>query len=71
MPRLESLRSDLAVLRQLLRGMPREGDHAQRLVGFYGQQAEHYDRFRERLLPGRAELIAALHLAPGTRSPGR
>lgn len=67
MPRLESLRSDLAVLRLLLRGMPREGEHAQRLAGFYGQQAEHYDRFRERLLPGRAELIAALHLTPGAR----
>jgi S-adenosylmethionine-diacylgycerolhomoserine-N-methlytransferase len=67
MPALESLRGDFAVLRQFLRGMPRDGDHAERLAGFYGEQAEHYDRFRERLLPGRAELIASLELPIGAR----
>lgn len=63
MRRLELLRSDWAVLRQFLRGMPREGDHGQRLGAFYAPQAAHYDRFRERLLQGRAELIASLDLA--------
>lgn len=67
MPTLETLRGDFAVLRQFLRGMPRDGDHSQRLAGFYGDQAEHYDRFRERLLPGRAELIASLELPRGAR----
>lgn len=63
MRRLEVLRSDWAVLRQFLRGMPHDGDHGQRLGAFYGPQAAHYDRFRERLLQGRAELIASLDLA--------
>ncbi|SDD47410.1 class I SAM-dependent methyltransferase [Aquimonas voraii] len=63
----DALRSDLTVLRGLLRGMPREGDHAQRLAGFYGAQAAHYDAFRDRLLPGRAELIASLDLPPRAR----
>ena len=67
MSRLDALRGDLAVIRRFLRGMPREGDHAQRLAGFYGEQAEHYDRFRERLLPGRAELIGSLDLPQGAR----
>lgn len=67
MRRLEVLRGDVAVLAQFLRGMPREGAHAQKLGAFYGAQAEHYDRFRERLLPGRGELIASLDLAHGAR----
>lgn len=67
MRRLEALRSELSVLRQFLRGMPREGDAAARLGAFYGPQAEQYDRFRERLLHGRAELIAALDLPHGAR----
>lgn len=67
MQALETLRGDLAVLRQFLRGMPRDGDHATRLAGFYGDQAEHYDRFRERLLPGRAALIGSLQLPRNAR----
>ncbi len=59
------LKSDLRVITALLRGMPREGDHQSRLEGFYAQQADDYDRFRERLLPGRAELYASLALPPG------
>jgi S-adenosylmethionine-diacylgycerolhomoserine-N-methlytransferase len=55
-----TLRGDLAVLRQMLRGIPRSGSHAQNLEGFYATQAPDYDRFRERLLRGRAELIADL-----------
>ncbi|MCG6117503.1 MAG: class I SAM-dependent methyltransferase [Aquimonas sp.] len=63
----ETLRSELSVLRQCLRGMPRRGQQAGRLDAFYGPQAEQYDRFRERLLHGRAELIAALDLPQRAR----
>ena len=60
MLRLEALRNDAAVLRQMLRGMPRSASHAQNLQNFYGTQAQDYDRFRERLLRGREELITRL-----------
>ncbi len=60
MPAPELLRGDFAVLRQMLRGIPRDGTHAQNLQGFYAAQAPDYDRFRERLLHGRAELVARL-----------
>ncbi len=56
---------DLAVIRQLLRGEPRGGDHQDRLERFYGPQADAYDRFRERLLHGRKELIEALPVGAG------
>lgn len=54
--------SDLAVLWRMARGMPRAADHAGRLEGFYAGQADAYDRFRQRLLHGRDELIARLPL---------
>ena len=57
--------SDLPVLWRMLRGMDRRGNHAQRLEGFYAGQAAAYDRFRERLLHGRDELLARLALQPG------
>lgn len=60
MSRLEALRNDAAVLRQMLRGMPRSASHAQNLQNFYSAQAQDYDRFRERLLRGREELITCL-----------
>src|SRR5688572_29230636 len=66
MRRLETLRADAGVLRRLLRGMP-AGDHGASLAAFYGPQADDYDRFRERLLRGRAELIGALDLPHGAR----
>jgi S-adenosylmethionine-diacylgycerolhomoserine-N-methlytransferase len=62
MSRLEALRGDFAVLRRMLGGMPRASSHAASLSQFYEPQARHYDRFRERLLCGRAELIARLPL---------
>ncbi|HEY6940351.1 class I SAM-dependent methyltransferase [Dokdonella sp.] len=62
MPRLEALRGEFAVLARLVRGMPRAGSHAQALGAFYGAQSAHYDRFRERLLQGRAELVAGVEL---------
>lgn len=65
MPRLEGLREEFRVLRQLARGMPQHGSQEQKLAAFYGDQASAYDRFRERLLAGRQELIADLPLSPG------
>jgi trans-aconitate methyltransferase len=62
MSRLEAWRGDAAVLAGLLRGMPRGTSHADALGTFYGSQSAHYDRFRERLLHGRAELIESLEL---------
>lgn len=62
---LEQIGDEFRVLRQLVRGMPRQGSHRERLDGFYGGQAEAYDRFRERLLAGRAELVASIDLQPG------
>ena len=67
MSRLDVLRGDVAVLARLLRGMPRASSHAQALGAFYGAQSAHYDRFRERLLQGRAELIGSLDLPKQAR----
>lgn len=58
---------DLRVLAQFVRGKPRSGSHAADLDAFYGPQALAYDRFRERLLPGRAAFMQSLPLAPGMR----
>ena len=60
MSRFEAFRADAAVLGRLVRGMPRGASHADSLAAFYGPQAGHYDRFREKLLQGRAELIERL-----------
>lgn len=62
MRRLEALRADFAVLRAMTRGMPAGDSAAARLAEFYAPQAEHYDRFRERLLHGRQALIDAIAL---------
>ena len=62
-----SLATDARILLQLLRGHPKGGDHAANLAAFYGGQAEQYDAFRERLLPGRQELYAGLTVTPGSR----
>lgn len=59
--------SDIPMLVQLLRGSPRNGTHAQRLQKFYSPQARGYDRYRERLLHGRRELIERLGPPPGAR----
>lgn len=58
--------ADLGVIRQLLRGTPRGIDHKERLERFYRPQAGGYDRFRERLLRGRRELIDRLPVGPGS-----
>ncbi|WP_257385569.1 class I SAM-dependent methyltransferase [Tahibacter caeni] len=67
MRRLDALRADAGVLLSLLRGMPRDVPHAQRLQAFYAPQAAHYDAFRERLLQGRQALIAGLVLPDRAR----
>jgi S-adenosylmethionine-diacylgycerolhomoserine-N-methlytransferase len=67
MPLLDRLRNDFVVLHQLVRGMPKHASLAQQLQTFYGPQAGHYDDFRDRLLPGRAELIRRLPLPANAR----
>lgn len=67
MRRLDALRADAGVLLSLLRGMPRNATHEQRLQAFYAPQAAHYDAFRERLLQGRRELLRSLELPRGAR----
>jgi S-adenosylmethionine-diacylgycerolhomoserine-N-methlytransferase len=64
---MKTLAADFATLRCMLRGLPRSGPPARRLEAFYRPQAERYDAFRERLLRGRAELMALLDPAPGSR----
>lgn len=62
-----AIAADLRVLGRLLRGAARTGSDAERLTRFYAAQATDYDRFRERLLHGRADLIHHLAPAPGSR----
>lgn len=57
-----SLARDLRIVGQLLRGSRGGGEHSERMEQFYAEQAEDYDAFRERLLPGRRELLAQLPL---------
>lgn len=64
---LSRFASDVRILLQLIKGKPQGPDHAANLDGFYGGQAERYDEFRERLLPGRDELYASLDIRPGDR----
>lgn len=58
----DGLIADAGVLRALLRGMPRQGSPTQQLDAFYAPQADRYDRFRERLLQGRRELVERIDL---------
>lgn len=67
MSALDALAGDLRILWRLVRGHPKGDDHAANLAGFYGDQADQYDAFRERLLPGRAELYADLPVGDGCR----
>lgn len=60
-------RDDLRVLWHMAKGRRRTSSHAEALDAFYGPQAHAYDRFRERLLPGREPLMRALALRPGLR----
>lgn len=60
-----SLSAELRTLWHLARGSRASGSHAARLEAFYAPQAAYYDRFRERLLRGRPELLAALDIRAG------
>jgi S-adenosylmethionine-diacylgycerolhomoserine-N-methlytransferase len=59
--------SEFRTVWNLVRGMPGRGAAAERLDRFYRPQAATYDRFRSRLLAGRAELIDQFSLSPGAR----
>lgn len=63
---LEHAVDEARVVLSMLRGMPRKGAQRDRLNHFYGNQASAYDRFRERLLAGRQELVEQLQLPPGS-----
>jgi S-adenosylmethionine-diacylgycerolhomoserine-N-methlytransferase len=58
---------ELGVLWSLVRGQRREGPLAERLEAFYAPQARDYDRFRDKLLHGRAEMLALLAPRAGER----
>lgn len=60
-----SVARDFRILWQFARGSGK-GEHAARLEQFYSSQAEDYDAFRERLLPGRQELISSLPIVEGS-----
>lgn len=64
---MSGLWSDARILWHLALGQRRSGTAAQRLERFYAPQADRYDAFRDRLLHGRAELIAALDVQRGER----
>lgn len=55
-----SFASDLKIVAALVTPRPRASSHAEELDLFYRSQAETYDTFRERLLPGRRELMRYL-----------
>lgn len=57
--------ADARTLARLARGMSAAGSHAERLERFYAPQAQRYDAFRDRLLHGRAELVARLPVGRG------
>lgn len=54
--------SDFKVLYHLGCKRIRGTTHAERMESFYAGQAAGYDRFRQRLLPGRAELVRSIPL---------
>lgn len=60
----QQFRSDSRVLLNMLR-LSRGRTHAERLDSFYKDQAGDYDSFRERLLPGRRELLRRLPCREG------
>jgi S-adenosylmethionine-diacylgycerolhomoserine-N-methlytransferase len=62
-----SLVADARILFKMLAGMPKTGDAASKLEGFYAGQADAYDAFRERLLHGRRELMQQLTLPENAR----
>jgi S-adenosylmethionine-diacylgycerolhomoserine-N-methlytransferase len=60
--KFEHFRSEFRVLAALVKGRSDIGDQAEQLDSFYAPQAAEYDRFRQRLLPGRSQLMANIPL---------
>jgi len=60
-----NLQSEFQLLWSLFFKPIRGVDHQQRIESFYAGQAEIYDRSRQRMLMGRAELYRALPIRPG------
>jgi S-adenosylmethionine-diacylgycerolhomoserine-N-methlytransferase len=60
-----SLAADLKMLFHLTLAPVRGSTHAERMNSFYGDQAQGYDDFRRRLLPGRETLCRSLDLPNG------
>lgn len=61
---INTIKGDLQILLQMLRGRSRGGTHQQQLEHFYGPQADNYDAFRARLLHGRREMINRMGIIP-------
>jgi S-adenosylmethionine-diacylgycerolhomoserine-N-methlytransferase len=59
------LLGDLRILYHLTLKPVRGTDHATRMESFYAGQADAYDNFRRRLLPGRQELWDAIYTSEG------
>ena len=64
---LATFLADLRIVARMARGMPSRDTAAGQLDAFYAAQAADYDRFRERLLRGRSELVTAMQFQPGDR----
>src|SRR5262249_43209694 len=62
---LHMVTADIRTLYHLTFSPIRGTTHAARLQSFYGGQAAGYDAFRQRLLPGREELIRLLDFPEG------
>ena len=62
---MKTLVADLKTLYHLLLKPARGKDHAERMESFYAGQADAYDSFRRRLLPGRRELYNSISLPQG------
>ena len=62
---MKSFLADLKILYHLVLKPARGADHAERLESFYAGQADSYDGFRKRLLPGREELYQNLPVPEG------
>lgn len=59
------LLNDIKTIYQLSLAKKTGTTHAERLESFYGPQAEDYDRFREKLLPGRKQFMQQLSDSSG------
>ncbi|GAB4820256.1 hypothetical protein N2152v2_007302 [Parachlorella kessleri] len=57
--KINDVRSDLTVLKNIWFKKLQDGDHKERLEAFYGPQAHAYDRFRSNFLWGRRPMLAA------------